>query len=95
MKKKNGSIGSRVNMVNDFNERNKKIEVKVLDFKEYTGKNIDDALTNACVDLGTTTDKLEYEVISKGSNGILGIGSKPAVIKARKISQLKTLQENF
>lgn len=72
-----------------------KIEVKVLDFKEYTGKNIDDALTNACVDLGTTTDKLEYEVISKGSNGILGIGSKPAVIKARKISQLKTLQENF
>lgn len=23
MKKKNGSIGSRVNMVNDFNERNK------------------------------------------------------------------------
>ena len=40
----------------------------MLDFKEYTGKNIDDALTNACVDLGTTTDKLEYEVISKGSN---------------------------
>ena len=37
----------------------------MLDFKEYTGKNIDDALTNACVDLGTTTDKLEYEVISK------------------------------
>ena len=37
----------------------------MLDFKEYTGKNIDDALTNACVDLGTTTDKLEYEVLAK------------------------------
>ena len=65
----------------------------MLDFKEYTGKNIDDALTNACVDLGTTTDKLEYEVISKGSNGILGISLQS--LKLEKISQLKTLQENF
>ena len=67
----------------------------MLDFKEYTGKNIDDALTNACVDLGTTTDKLEYEVISKGSNGILGIGSKPAVIKARKNQSIEDIAREF
>ena len=67
----------------------------MLDFKEYTGKNIDDALTNACVDLGPTTDKLEYEVISKGSNGILGIGSKPAVIKARKNQSIEDIAREF
>ena len=29
-------------------------------------------------------DKLEYEVIDKGSNGFLGIGSRDAVIKVKK-----------
>ena len=39
--------------------------------------------------LGVTSDRLEYEVIEEGSNGFLGIGSKPALIKAAaKIEQL-------
>ena len=55
-----------------------------MEFKEYKGKNVDEAITNACIDLGIETAKLEYEVIEKGSNGFLGIGSKPAIIKAKK-----------
>ena len=55
-----------------------------MEFKEYKGKNVDEAITNACIDLGIEAAKLEYEVIEKGSNGFLGIGSKPAIIKAQK-----------
>ena len=54
-----------------------------MDYKEYRGKSVDDAITNACQDLLITSDKLDYEVIEKGSSGFLGIGSKDAVIKAR------------
>ena len=36
-----------------------------MEFKEYNGKNVDEAVTKACVDLGVPTEKLEYEVIEK------------------------------
>jgi len=48
------------------------------------GKNVDEALTNALIKLETTSDKVEYEVIEKGSAGFLGMGRKLAVIKVRK-----------
>ena len=55
------------------------------DFKNYSAKTVEDAITQASVALGVTSDKLEYEVLEKGSSGLLGIfGVKPAVIKARK-----------
>lgn len=50
--------------------------------KEYTGKTVNDAITNALIELETTSDKIEYEVITEGSKGVFGIGSKPAKIKA-------------
>ena len=53
-------------------------------YLEFSGKTVDDALTNALVSLGTTSDQIEYEVIEKGSNGILGFGSKDAVIRVAK-----------
>ncbi|MDD3138180.1 MAG: protein jag [Lachnospiraceae bacterium] len=54
--------------------------------KEVTvsAKTIDDAITEATIELGLTSDQLEYDVIEKGSAGFLGIGAKQAVIKARK-----------
>lgn len=55
-----------------------------MEFIEISAKNVDDAITQATVQLGITSDQLEYEVIDKGSTGFLGIGSKNAVIKARK-----------
>ena len=56
------------------------------DYIEVSAKNIDDAITKAFIELGgITSDKLEYQVKEKGSNGILGIGARPAVILARKM----------
>ena len=54
-----------------------------MDFQLFTGKNVEEALTKAVVELGVTSDKVEYEVIDKGSAGFIGIGSKPAKINAR------------
>jgi len=53
----------------------------ILEFKEFTGKTVDDALTNATVSLGVTSDQIKYEVVEEGSTGFLGIGSKDAIIK--------------
>ncbi len=53
-----------------------------MDLIEFSGKTVDDAITEACEKLEVTSDKLYYEVIEKGTSGILGFGSKPAVIKA-------------
>ena len=52
-----------------------------MEFKEFTGKTVDDALTNATVSLGVTSSEIKYEVVEEGSNGFLGIGSKDALIK--------------
>ena len=66
-----------------------------MEFKEYKGKNFDEAITNACIDLGIEAAKLEYEVIEKGSNGFLGIGSKPAIIKAKKNQSVEDIAREF
>lgn len=60
-----------------------------MDYIEVTGKTVDDVITNALIQLETTSDQIEYEVIEKGSNGFLGlIGKQDAVIKVRKKSNL-------
>ena len=53
-----------------------------MEFIEVSAKTVNEAITEACQKLGVTSDKLEYEVVEEGSNGFLGIGSKPATIKA-------------
>ena len=49
-----------------------------------SAKTVDEAITKALIELETTSDKLVYEVVDKGSTGFLGLGAKPAVIRARK-----------
>lgn len=49
-----------------------------------SAKTLDDAITEALIQLGVTSDRLEYSVIEKGSAGFLGIGMKQAVIEAWK-----------
>ncbi len=66
-----------------------------MEFVEFSGKTVDDAITNALVSLGTTSDQIEYEVIEKGSNGILGFGSKDAVIKVAKKSTPEDVVKDF
>lgn len=55
-----------------------------MEFIEVSAKTVDDAITEALVQLGTTSDQIEYEVIEKGSSGFLGFNSKPAKIKVRR-----------
>ncbi len=55
-----------------------------MEYIEVSAKTIQDALTEASIKLGLTSDQVEYEVIEKGSTGFLGIGNKPAKIRARK-----------
>ena len=66
-----------------------------MDFIEVSAKTVDDAITEGLVKLGTTSDKVEYEVIEKGSSGFLGIGSKPAVVKIRKKSDTEDYVYDF
>jgi spoIIIJ-associated protein len=54
-----------------------------MEYREFYGKNIDEALTNATVSLGVPSEMLDYEVIDKGSAGIFGFASKDACIKAK------------
>lgn len=66
-----------------------------MEFIEVTAKTVDDAITESLVQLGTTSDKIEYEVIEKGSNGFLGIGSKMAKIRVRKKSDVEDYVRDF
>lgn len=63
---------------------------------EVTGKTVEDALTNALVQLSTTSDNVEYEVVEKGSSGILGIfNSKPAKILVWKKATMEDAVKTF
>ena len=60
-----------------------------MEFREFTGKTVDDAIIEAATTLGIASSELDIEVVSKGSNGFLGLGAKPAVIKARAKQEVK------
>lgn len=56
-------------------------------FVQFSAKTKNEAITKACIELGVSSDQLEIQVISEGSSGFFGIGSKPAVISVRKKEQ--------
>ncbi len=62
-----------------------------MEFKEITAKTVDDAITKACLELETSSDNLEIQVVNEGSSGFLGFGKKSAVIKVRK----KAVEKEF
>ncbi|MCQ2530347.1 MAG: protein jag [Lachnospiraceae bacterium] len=55
-----------------------------MEFREFKGKTVDEAITEALIALETTSDKVEYEVVEEGSGGLFGMFSKPAVVRVRK-----------
>ena len=65
-----------------------------MEYKEFSAKTVDDAITAACQEFIVTSDKLDYEVVEEGSSGFLGIGSKPAVIKAKVREEIKEAAKN-
>ena len=66
-----------------------------MEYIEISAKSLEDAITEACQKLSITSDKLDYVVVEEGSNGFLGIGSKPSVIKARVKSSLSDIAKEF
>nr|WP_300769110.1 RNA-binding cell elongation regulator Jag/EloR [uncultured Acetatifactor sp.] len=52
------------------------------EYVEVSAKTVGEAITEACRKFGVTSDKLDYQIVEEGSSGFLGIGSKPAMIKA-------------
>ena len=66
------------------------------EYIEVSAKTVEDAVTKALIQLETTSDKMEYVVVEKGTTGILGIfNSKPAIIKARKVLTVTDMAEEF
>ena len=66
-----------------------------MEFIEVSAKTVEDALTDASVQLGITSDQLEYEIVEKGSSGFLGIGSKNAVIRVKIKSSIEDEVKKF
>ena len=58
-----------------------------------SAKTVNDAITEASIELGIASTDMEYEVIEEGSAGFLGIGKKQAVIKAWKKSDNKKVEK--
>ncbi|WP_029895710.1 RNA-binding cell elongation regulator Jag/EloR [Desulfohalovibrio reitneri] len=64
------------------------------EYKEFTGKGLDEAIQSACDHFGLERNKLEIEILSGGSSGIFGlVGKKKAVIKARPRGQVSVPEE--
>ena len=49
----------------------------------FSAKTLDDAITKACIELGVTSEDLEYEITETGREGVFGIGARPYVISVR------------
>ncbi|MDY5576859.1 MAG: RNA-binding cell elongation regulator Jag/EloR [Lachnospiraceae bacterium] len=65
-----------------------------MEFQEFSGKTVDEAVIAAAIKMETTRDNIEYEVVDKGSIGFLGMGARPAKINARmKEMPKKSIEE--
>ena len=58
----------------------------------FTGKTVEEAITNATIQLGVTSDRIEYTVIEHETRGFLGFGAREAVIEV-KIKEEKSDEE--
>ena len=66
-----------------------------MEYIEISAKTVADAITDACQKFEVTSDKLDYIVVDEGSSGFLGIGSKPALIKAKVKSSVTDKAKDF
>ncbi len=72
------------------------MEEEEMEYREFSAKTVSEAITDACQAFGVTSDRLDYEVVEEGASGFLGLGSKPATIKAAiKQDNLADTASNF
>ena len=55
-----------------------------MEFREFSAKTVDEAITKASIEYETSSENLEIQVISQGKSGFFGFGAKPAIIRAAK-----------
>lgn len=72
-----------------------RMEEKMSEWKEFSAKTVDEALTEALVKLETTSDKVTYEILEKESSGLLGLFSKPARIRVKVKFSLEDVVKEF
>jgi len=65
-----------------------------MEFKEFSAKTVDEAITKASIEFETSSENLEIQVISQGKAGFLGFGAKPAIIRAGKKEEEEILPED-
>ena len=63
-----------------------------MEYMEFKGKTKNDAITEACRHFSIPSDKLDYEVIDEGKTGFLGMGARPAIVRARVKEEEKESQ---
>src|SRR3954447_18708648 len=51
-------------------------------YREFTGKSVEEALKNAREAFDAGLDDLDFEILTPGSRGVLGMGAEPARIVA-------------
>lgn len=67
-----------------------------MEYVDFKGKSVEEAVTAAAIEFGVASSQLDYEVIDKGSSGILGfINTKPAIIRARKKLTIVDMTDTF
>ncbi len=64
-----------------------------MEYMEFKGKTKSDAITEACRHFSIPSDRLDYEVVDEGKAGFLGMGARPAVVKARVKEQREDVIE--
>ena len=52
------------------------------EYREFTGKSVEEALRHAREEFGVGLDELDFEILTPGSRGVLGMGAEPARIVA-------------
>jgi SpoIIIJ-associated protein len=68
---------------------------KEMDSARVSARNYDEALTKALIELGTTSDNVDVEIIERGTNGFLGVfGAKPWTLKVTIKKSADTEKKN-
>lgn len=65
-----------------------------MEYMEFKGKTKSDAIMEACTHFSVPSDRLDYEVVDEGKTGFLGMGAKPAIIKARPKEEMPNEDTN-
>ena len=58
------------------------------EYQEFTGKSVEEAIKGACDQFGVGLADLDFEILTPGSRGVLGMGAEPARIVAAPRSAL-------